>query len=167
VNSLDLIINGEDIKNRIKELSDNFTYKDINTRFVCVLNGAFMFFSELIKNFSFPTFIDFIKVKSYKGTESMNMLEWILGPNLGYKDEKVVIVDDIYDSGLTINSLVKYFKGLGAKEVKTCVLLNKKESELADYMGFQINKEFVVGYGLDYFDRYRNLNGIYRFKVDY
>lgn len=130
---------------------------------VCILKGSIVFMGDLMKKVTVPVEIDCMKVSSYgAGTASsgaVNIHLDIMRPDLHECD--VLIVEDIIDSGVTLSYLTKYLKGKGAKSVKTCTLLDKpsrrKVDFTPDYCGFEIPDEFVVGYGLDFGERYRAL----------
>ncbi len=138
-------------------------YKDKHLLLVCTLKGAIMFTADLMKKISIPLEIDFMKVSSYgNGTVSSGNVNIILG--LGRNDldkTDILIVEDIVDSGRTLSCLVKYLQEKGARSVKTLTLLDKpdrREVEFTpDYVGKVIPDEFVIGYGLDYAEYYRDL----------
>lgn len=131
--------------------------------FVGVLNGAFMFLSDLIKKIDFTCEISFVKLASYEGTCSTGNVECLLGLNNDIAGRHVIIVEDIVDSGFTLSYLSRVLSSRGAASVRICTLLDKPERRApgitikADYFGFTIGNEFVVGYGLDYAEKYRNL----------
>ncbi len=127
-----------------------------------ILKGSVMFMSDLIKKIKLPVEIDFMKVSSYAGTASTGRIKIILDLNRHDLSEcNIIIVEDIIDSGRTLSYLVEYLKINGVKDVKTCTLLDKPERRevdfVPDYVGFEIPNEFVVGYGLDYDEKYRTL----------
>lgn len=153
----------EQINQRVGELAEILTekYQDKDPLVVAVLNGSFMFCSDLLKKMNFPLELNFIKVSSYGNkTESSGNIQ-IDGGRIDMKDRNVLVVEDIIDSGNTLKKLSEYFSQLGAASVETVVLLDKpsrREVDMeADYVGFKIADEFVVGYGLDYAQYYRNL----------
>lgn len=153
----------EQINQRVEELAEILTekYQDKDPLVVAVLNGSFMFCSDLLKKMNFPLELNFIKVSSYGNkTESSGNIQ-IDGGRIDMKDRNVLIVEDIIDSGNTLKKLSEYFAQLGAASVETVVLLDKpsrREADIeADYAGFKIADQFVVGYGLDYAQYYRNL----------
>ncbi len=129
---------------------------------VGILKGSVVFMSDLMKKIKTPVEIDFMKVSSYKGTESLGRIEIKL--DLNRKDissATVIIIEDIIDSGRTLAYLTDYLKLNGAKCVKTCTLLDKPSRRVVefvpDYVGREIPDEFVIGYGLDYDEKYRTL----------
>lgn len=130
---------------------------------LCILKGSLIFTSELMKKLTIPSEVDFMKVSSYgSGTVSsgnVNIVLDIMRKDLPQCD--ILIIEDIVDSGRTLSYLVDYLRLKGAKSVKTCALLDKPSRRAVefqpDYVGMEIPDEFVVGYGLDYDERYRNL----------
>ncbi len=130
---------------------------------VCILKGSIMFMSDLMKKLKVPVEIDCMKVSSYgAGTTSSGMVHIYLDLIRSDISEcNLLIIEDIIDSGNTLNYLVKYLKGKGAKSVKTCTLLDKPSRRtvemVPDYVGCEIPDEFVIGYGLDYDEKYRAL----------
>lgn len=127
-----------------------------------ILKGSVVFMGDLMKKLRLPVEIDFMKVSSYKGTVSGGRINIILDLNRkDLSESTVIIVEDIIDSGRTLSYLVEYLKINGASDVRTCTLLDKpsrREVEFVpDYVGREIPDEFVVGYGLDYNEKYRTL----------
>jgi hypoxanthine phosphoribosyltransferase len=133
--------------------------------FLVVLNGAFVFAADLLRQVSIPCEVTFIRVSSYKGMASTGQFREIIGLAEDVKDRTVVIVEDIIDSGKTLEHLTSILKYQGAKGVKVASMLFKKESysrsEPLDYIGFEIPSDFVVGYGMDYDGEGRNLKDIH------
>jgi len=130
---------------------------------VCILKGSLVFMGDLMKKLTIPVEIDCMKVSSYGAgtmtTGSINIYLDLIRPDIEQCD--ILIIEDIIDSGTTLSYLTKYLLGKGAKSVKTCTLLDKpsrrKVDYTPDYCGLEIPDEFVVGYGLDYAERYRAL----------
>ena len=152
-----LITRIEEIANELYDL-----YKDEEVVFVSVLKGAIFFTVDLAKKFKGDARIEFLRVSSYEGENSTGTIALKLPlKQERVKDKHVVIVEDIIDTGKTMKYLIQYIKDMGAKSVKSCVLLDKKarrtEEIDADYVGFEIPDLFVIGYGLDYDEKYRNL----------
>ena len=154
----------EEITRRIEELgrqiSEDFKGEDVFL--VCVLRGACFFACDLAKRISVPVTIDFIETSSYgSGTVSTGEVRIGKDIELPIKGRNVIIVEDIIDSGHTLSALTRLFSSRQAKSVTLCTLLDKpdrREVEVeVDYVGFTIPDEFVVGYGLDYDQKYRNL----------
>lgn len=135
--------------------------------FVSVLNGSFIFASDLFRRITLPDAeITFIRMKSYVGTETTGKVKTITGLMESVVDRTVVVVEDIVDSGYTMQRLIAQLKDLGAKDVKVCCLLSKpkalKVHDLKlDYVALEIPNDFIVGYGLDYNEQGRNLPDIW------
>lgn len=128
---------------------------------VGLLKGSVPFMAELIKRLRFPCEIDFMSVSSYDGTESIGDVKIDKDMDLSSKDRAILVVEDIVDTGRTLSEVKKMFFNKGATNVKIVSLLDKPARRVvdieADYVGFEVPNEFVVGYGLDYNQKYRNL----------
>jgi len=133
--------------------------------FIVVLNGSFIFAADLVKLLKFPCEISFVKLTSYNGTNSTGTVNELIGLTETIENRTVVIVEDIIDTGNTLEKLYVLLKDKKAKEIKTVTLLFKPEAYKktipVDYIGIEIKNEFVVGYGLDYDGLGRNLKDIY------
>lgn len=144
----------------------NNDMKDKTPIFLVILNGSFMFAGDLMKKLDIACEISFIKLASYSGTESTHKVKELIGINQDIKDRTIVIVEDIVDSGLTLAGLTKQLLAMGAADVKIATLLFKpkafKEDYPIDYIGIEIPNDFIVGYGLDYYEQGRNLKDIYK-----
>ncbi|MDR2400056.1 MAG: hypoxanthine phosphoribosyltransferase [Deferribacteraceae bacterium] len=158
----------ERIKARIKEIAQdiNADYSGESVLFVGILKGSFIFLADLVREVSVAADIGFIAVSSYKDKDvSEGIVSILYDLDRPVEGKNVVIVEDIADSGLTLNFLISSVKARTPKSLKVCVLLDKpsrrKVNITPDYIGFQIPDAFVVGCGLDYAGRYRNLKGIY------
>jgi len=160
-----LIFSDKDIQNRISCLSNELNNYYLNETVVIigVLNGCFMFIADLVKKIDFNCEIDFVKVSTYKDN-----LTPINKPSVSFdginnlKNKNILIVDDIVDSGSTINYLYDYFGKFSPKQIKSCCLVKKgKKNSLIDWIGFNFSGNFIYGYGMDYMSKYRNLNSIY------
>ena len=157
------LISEEKIKARIKQIAEVIQkdFKNEEIILICVLKGATFFATELAKNISAPVIIDFIKVSSYKGSQSTGVIQFDLNISEDIKDKNVIIVEDIIDTGRTLTYLKSYLEERNPKNLKICTLLDKKERREfdleSDYVCFEIPDKFVVGYGLDYDEKYRNL----------
>jgi hypoxanthine phosphoribosyltransferase len=155
------------IEPRIAELGQqiNIDYENKFPLFVVVLNGAFMFAAELMKSVTIPCEITFVRVSSYQKTQSTGQLREILGLNESIKDRNVIIVEDIVDTGLTMNELLFQLSVQKPNSIQVATMLFKptalKTPLNVKYVGFEIESRFVVGYGLDYDNQGRNLNQIY------
>jgi len=147
------------IRSLSKEIARDFEGRDLVI--VAVLNGTVLFLADLIRCLSLPLRLDFVGVSSYGlGTESGEVV-FTKELRLDVRGRDVLLVDDILDTGKTLHRVLAMLKELKPRQVKTCVLLEKAarrvEAVRADYIGFSIPDEFVVGYGLDFAERYRNL----------
>ncbi len=159
-----ILITQEKIENRIKELGKEIT-RDYEGKFpllVCILKGAFLFLADLVREIDIPVSVDFMAISSYAGqTESTGQVKILKDLDTLIEDRHVLIVEDIIDTGLTMNSVIKLLKTRKPKSIKICTLLDKVERRVInvkiDYYGFQIPNSFVVGYGLDFEEKYRNL----------
>lgn len=164
-------ISQEEIEERIKKLATviNITHQGKNPiLFLTILNGSFMFATELIKHIYTPCEIQFLKVSSYNGIKRGEVKLNSLLEEFDVRDKEVHILEDIVDSGTTIEYLHELLTNAGAKRIYTYTLLYKPEAYkkdiVIDYSCFSISNEFVVGYGLDYNQQGRNLKHIYQLK---
>lgn len=160
----EVLFSEEDISKRVKELASeiNKDYKGKNLVIVGVLKGSVLFAAELIKNIEIPCEIDFIAVSSYgNSTETSGVVRILKDLDHGIEGKDILIVEDIVDTGITLNYLVKYFQGRGATSINITALLNKPTRRAAEvnvkYEGFIVPDGFIVGYGIDYAEKYRNL----------
>jgi hypoxanthine phosphoribosyltransferase len=149
---------------RLDELAAAITrdYDQKELTVVAVLNGSFMFLADLLRRIPCPLRVDCISVASYHGaTESSGRVTFDQLTPPDVCDRHVLILDDILDSGRTLDAILRRLESEGARSLRTCVLLRKNKSRAkpvdADYVGFDIADEFVVGYGLDFQEKYRNL----------
>ncbi|WP_020598531.1 hypoxanthine phosphoribosyltransferase [Spirosoma panaciterrae] len=149
-------IPAESIQNRIQELASqiNQDYADKKPLLVVILNGAFLFAADLMKNLTIPCEITFLRVSSYKGTSSTGQLKEILGLTEPIASRDLIVVEDIVDTGRTLNDICEQLRVLGPSSLAIATLLFKPEALLKpmklDYVGFEIENRFVLGYGLDY-----------------
>ncbi|MFT6997084.1 MAG: hypoxanthine phosphoribosyltransferase [Cryomorphaceae bacterium] len=165
-----LYLEEEKIQNAIakmaKELTEEYAGKDVV--FVGVLNGCFRFISDLMKYIDFNAEINFIKLSSYRGTESSGKISDLMSLNTDLQNKHVVILEDIVDTGHTLDYLMEILKEKNAASLKVASLLYKPDAFIGktkpDYTAFDIPNLFVVGYGLDYDGLGRNLNDIYQIK---
>ena len=158
------MLSSEQIAARVKEIGARITeeYKDKSLVLVVVLKGSFIFASDLCRAIDGPLRIDFLGVRSYgEGTETSGVVQITQDLSRPIAGEDVVIVEDIVDTGLTIAHLMDLFRTRNPRSVKVCALLHKPaRSRVAvniDFLGFTIEDKFVVGYGLDFGEKYRNL----------
>lgn len=163
-NSIKVLFTEEEIKNRVKELGQEITraYVGKKPHLVCILRGAVIFLSDLIRHIDLPITIDFMAVSSYgKGTKSSGIVKIIKDLDESIENKDVLIVEDIIDTGLTLEHLTKIFWARNPKDVKICVLLDKEARRIIDinldFVGFKVPDEFIIGYGLDFNGFYRNL----------
>lgn len=137
---------------------------------LCVLNGAIMFTAELMKRLDFPNELISIKLSSYSGTASTGNVRQVLGLSGDLKGKRVIVIEDIVDTGQTIETLRDIVLGAGAKEVRFCTMLLKKgvykKDIKIDYVGMEIPNDFIVGFGLDYDEIGRSLKDIYVLDTD-
>lgn len=159
-----VLISEEEIQKKVKELGARITedYKDKNLVVVGVLKGAIIFLADLVKSITIPLTLDFMAVSSYgSSTETSGVVRILKDLDSSIEGMDVLIVEDIIDSGLTLSYLYENLKSRGPNSIKICALLDKPERRKvdvkADYIGFTIDDEFVVGYGLDFAEKYRNL----------
>lgn len=161
--NFDILINESNLDKRIEELAKEIMrdYKDEDLVFVGVLKGAAVFMIELAKKIKNSVEFEFIQVESYQGTESTGKIK--LKQDLIDKIEgrNIIIIEDIVDTGRTLEYLREYIKKHNPKSVKVCTLLSKPSRRIVelniDYIGFSITDEFVIGFGMDYDQKYRNL----------
>ena len=163
-----LYIPQEKIEANIQAVADqiNRDMNGMNPLFLVVLNGAFMFASELFKRLTIPCEISFVKLTSYSGTKSTNVIRELIGLDHSIEGRHVVIVEDIVDTGHTMKYTIKKLKDLKAADVRIASLFFKPENFQYDYpinyIGMEIGNDFIVGYGLDYDQQGRNLPDIYK-----
>jgi hypoxanthine phosphoribosyltransferase len=144
----------------------NTDYKNKSAVFLPILNGSFMFAADLIKEIKIPCTVSFVKVSSYSGIQSTGQLKTLVGLDQSLFNQDILLVEDIIDTGLTLEKIVAELKSLGTKSVEVISLLRKKPAREKGieikYIGFDIDDEFVVGYGLDYDGLGRNYKDIYK-----
>ena len=166
---VNVLIKKEEIQKRVEEIAAKISedYKNEEIIMICVLKGAVCFAIDLAKKIKNENLIlDFIKVSSY-GTnqrETTGKINFKLDVSEDIENKNVIIVEDIIDSGITLNYLYDHLKTKNPKTIKICVLLDKKSRRIKpidiDYTGFEIEDKFIFGYGLDYDEKYRNLEDI-------
>ncbi len=161
----EVLVSEERIAARIAELGARIAvdYGGRPVTLVSVLKGSLPFMADLMRAIDLPLRIDLMEVSSYGGssTESSGLVRILKDLSASIEDEDVLIVEDIIDTGLTLNYLIRYLRGKSPRSLRICTLLNKPARRLVeipvDYIGFEIPDQFVVGYGLDYGEVYRNL----------
>ena len=159
-----IMITEEEIKNRAKEIGACISedYKGEEVLMVGILKGAILWMADVIKCVTVPVKLDFMVVSSYgASTKSSGIVKIVKDLDVDIEDKNVIIVEDIVDSGITLNYLKGYFEGRRPKSIKICSLLDKPEGRKvdlkADYVGFEVDDRFIIGYGLDFDQKYRNL----------
>jgi len=161
----EVLITEEELQAKIAELGEAISadYQGKDLLLVCILRGAVIFLSDLIRQITIPHEIDFMAVSSYGGTrtESSGIVRIIMDLTTSIEGRDVLIVEDIVDTGLTLSYIIDNLQTRRPASLRTCVLLDKRERRKVDvpldYVGFAIPDKFVVGYGLDYDEKYRNL----------
>lgn len=159
-----VLLSEEEVDRRIREIGEQISrdYAGRSIHLVCVLKGGSFFMCELAKRISVPVSLDFMSVSSYGSeTKSSGVVKIVKDLDEPLKDKDVIVVEDIVDSGRTLSYLLTMLQDRGPKSLRLCTLLDKPERRVTDvqvdYTGFRIPDEFVVGYGLDYDQKYRNL----------
>ena len=159
-----VLINERELSDMVTELGRKISedYKDKNLLMVSVLKGSVVFMSDLMRAVTIPCRIDFMSVSSYgSGVKTSGVVKIMKDLESALEGYDLLIVEDILDSGMTLDYIIEMLQGRNPKSVKICTLLDKPERRKvnlkADYFGFTVPDEFVVGYGLDYDERYRNL----------
>ncbi len=170
---IEVLLTEKEVDKRIQEIGDQISkdYAGKSVHLVCVLKGGSFFMCELAKRITVPVSIDFMSVSSYGGdTKSSGVVRIVKDLDESLKDKHVIVIEDIVDSGRTLSYLLDMLQSRGPQDVKLCTLLDKPERRVVevkvDYKGFEIPDEFVVGYGLDYDQKYRNLPYIGMVKFD-
>ncbi len=160
----------EQIQNKNRELADRISddYKGKNLLAVGILKGAFIFFSDIVRLIRIPLYIDFLIASSYLKSETSGEIKMHSDIREEIADKDVLLIEDIVDTGITLNYIRERFLQKEPKSLRICTFLNKKARRQVDvpidYVGFEIPDEFVVGYGLDYDNKFRNLPYISIFK---
>jgi len=164
------LFNSQEIQAKVRELADRITkdYSGKELLAVGILKGAYMFFSDLVRAIEVPLTLDFIIASSYIKTETSGEVKTYYDIRENITDKHVLLIDDIVDTGITLNYIRERVLARCPQSVKVCAFLDKKEKREVeiplDYVGFEIPNEFVVGYGLDYDNKFRNLPYISIFK---
>ncbi|MCM1086620.1 MAG: hypoxanthine phosphoribosyltransferase [Blautia sp.] len=161
---IEVLLSEEEVNKRIREMGEQISkdYAGKSLHLVCVLKGGSFFMCELAKRITVPVFVDFMSLSSYgESTESAGVVKVVKDLEEPIEGKHVLVVEDIVDTGRSLSYLVNLLKDRNAADVKLCALLDKPDRRVvdieADYTGFKIPDEFVVGYGMDYAQRYRNL----------
>jgi hypoxanthine phosphoribosyltransferase len=166
-------ISEEEIRQAVERIARDLR-KDYENRepiLIGILNGVFIFFADLVREISFPHKIDFVRLASY-GSRDVSSGEVTLtkGVELSIRGRPVIIVEDIIDTGITVSWLVRYLEEKGSESVRICALINKLERRekaiQVDYWGFEVERGFLVGYGLDYNEQFRYLPYILSLEIE-
>ena len=160
----EILLSGEEVQARVAELGAQLAadYEGREPVLVSVLKGSIIFLADLVRAMPIPLSIDLMEVSSYgTSTESSGQVRILKDLSTSIEGREVIVVEDIIDTGLTLNYLLRYLHDKGPASIRICCLLDKPARRLApveiDYRGFTIADRFVIGYGLDYGERYRNL----------
>ncbi len=163
-----LFIKAEDIEKAVTEIANriNEDYHGKKPVFVIILNGAFVFAASLLKKIKLDCEVTFMKLSSYKGTRTSSKVMEVIGIDKEIEGKPVIIVEDIVDTGITMEYILRRFRDIGIEDVRLAVLLFKpnvfRKDFKIDYLGMEIPDDFIVGYGLDYDDFGRNYPDIYK-----
>jgi hypoxanthine phosphoribosyltransferase len=166
-NEFVLYIDHRLIKKRIRELASDLSHYFSSSKpvFLAILNGSFIFASDLLKELDIPCEISFVKLASYKGTHSTGKIKNLIGLNDSLTGRDVIILEDIVDTGKTVTELYRLLEEKSVKSITLVTMFLKKEALVEnvnpDFVGFEVENKFLVGYGLDYDQYGRNLKDIY------
>ena len=167
-----LLIDENTLNERINQIADqiNNDFKGETITLICILKGSLYFYADLSRKINLDTELEFIRVSSYDGEDSTGEIEFKLDLDNPVTNKNVIVVEDIIDTGNTLSYLLKYLKSQKPKSLKLCTLLDKEERRETkvdvDYVGFRIPNHFVIGYGLDLDQKYRNIPEIECFIED-
>lgn len=165
MNDIKVLIDEEKLEKRVKELAKEIEedYKDKEINLICILKGSIMLTCDLAKNINKNVMIDFLRVSSYENDKSKT-ISFVKGLLPDIKGKDIILIEDIIDSGKTMNFLVPLLSKMKPNSIKICTLLDKPSRRTipfeAHYVGFTIEDKFVLGYGMDYNQKYRNLKFI-------
>jgi hypoxanthine phosphoribosyltransferase len=165
------MISETQIQEKVREIGQQISedYKNLDLVVVGVLKGSFVFLADLVRQITIDHEVDFIGASSYDGTSSSGQIKFTKQPDLTLEGRDVLLVEDIVDTGQTLNKIVEFAGLLNARSVKICTLIDKKERRQRSvdvaYSCFSLEKGFIVGYGLDYNEKYRNLPAIFDLKL--
>ncbi len=166
------LLTENEIKEKVALLSRQISvdYQQRNLVIIGVLKGAFIFMGDLVRRMTIPVEIDFIQLSSYgKGDTSSGTVTLRSDISCDIRDKDILIVEDIVDTGLTVNQLINHLKTYGPRSVRVCTFIDKRERRKTecpvDYIGHSVDCGFLVGYGLDYAEQYRNLPAIYHLNL--
>ncbi len=163
---MNILLKEDDIAKKVERIGKqiNDDYRNRNPIIIGVLKGAFIFLADLLRHIEIPIEVDFLSISSYDGAESSGVVRLTYDLSLNIEDRNVILVEDIIDTGRTIEYIIDNLKTRKPSSLAICTLLNKRERRAVElpltYVGFNIPDVFVVGYGLDYSNKYRNLKYI-------
>jgi hypoxanthine phosphoribosyltransferase len=161
-------INADEIEAKVQEVADSIRedFHEKYPMFLVVMNGAFIYAADLIRKLDFPCELNFVRIKSYQGTESSGKIDIYMPPNLELRDRHIIIIEDIIDTGNTMAAFIPKLQNYNPASIPLTSILVKPEAHKHDiitqYPGFIIPKKFVVGYGLDYDGMGSNLKDLYQ-----
>ena len=168
MDKLNVLISKEEIESKVAELADELRrdYKDKHPILIGILKGCFVFMSDLIRKLNTPVEIDFVRLSSYgSGKETSGKIRQVHGVNIPIRDRHVLVIEDIVDRGLTVHFLLDYLGRQEPASLKLCTLFDKPSGRAVeitiDYVGFTLPDSFVVGYGLDFDEKFRYLPDLY------
>ena len=160
---LKVLLSQKQIQKRVKELGKQISrdYQGKTPVVICMLKGAIVFFSDIVRNLDIPLTMEFVRLSSYKNGMTSGNLEVVTDLSVDISGKDILIIEDVVDSGKTLSFYIEQLKKRNPSSVKICAFLDKPEKRLAevnvDYTGFKLECGFVIGYGLDYAERYREL----------
>lgn len=160
---LKIVLSEKQIQERVKQLGEEISrdYKGKTPVVICMLKGAIVFFSDIIRNITIPITMEFVRLSSYRNGTTSGDMELISDLSVDISGKDIIIVEDVVDSGKTLNFYINLLKSKNPASVKVCAFLDKPERRVAEvpveYVGFRIECGFVIGYGLDYAERFREL----------
>ncbi|MCW9031189.1 MAG: hypoxanthine-guanine phosphoribosyltransferase [Gammaproteobacteria bacterium] len=166
----DCLADAAKLNDVLDKLAKNITadFKDKNPLVLCVMTGGIIPTGHLVTRLTFPLQLDYIHATRYRGETSGGELHWIQEPSISLKNRNIIIIDDIFDEGITLLEIAKYCETKGASSVKSVVLVNKLHDRKADYqpdyVGLDIEDRYLFGFGMDYKNYLRNINAIYAVK---
>ncbi len=165
------MISQEEIAQKVKETGQQISldYENKELILIGILKGSFIFLADLTRLISIDHKVDLVGVSSYSGTSTTGIIKFTKEPDLELKGKDILIVEDIVDTGRTLSALLKFFKTYEPSSMKVCTLIDKSERRdvpvEVDYACFHLDEGFIVGYGLDYDQKYRNLPAIFDLKL--
>ncbi len=165
------VISREEIDEQVQKIGQQIAidYKDKDLVLVGVLKGSFIFMADLTRQINIDHDIDFVGASSYEGTSSSGQIVFTKQPDLELENRDILLVEDIVDTGNTLLKIIEFVNLLNPKSIKLCTLIDKHERREVninvDYSCFSLDKGFIIGYGLDYNEKYRNLPAIYDLKL--